>query len=323
IGAAANARTALGYGFTTIRDLETEGAMYADVDLKKAIARGIVPGPRMFVVTRALAPTGMYPLLGYNWELTLPIGVQTIDGAEQARKAVREQVGFGADWIKLYADHGLYEGKPDRPVRGVVNFTPAEIGAIVDEAHRLGVKVAAHANSWDGIDSALRAGVDSIEHGQGFTDDLITRMLAQKVTWCPTLMAYRYAETKLGANARSFMIPIHKAAVAKAYRRGVKIAFGTDAGAFPWSMNPAAETKMMVEAGMPPMAVIKAITSVAGALVDPLCKPGAKTCPSSNVGVIAPGKHADLVAIDGDPIADITELQRVKFVMKAGVVFRQ
>jgi imidazolonepropionase-like amidohydrolase len=249
--------------------------------------------------------------------------VQTIDGAEQARKAVREQVGFGADWIKLYADHGIYEGKPERPVRGIVNFTPAEISAIVDEAHRLGVKVAAHANSWDGIDSALRAGVDSIEHGQGFTDDLLTRMLAQKVTWCPTLMAYRYAETKLGANARSFMMPLHKAAVAKAYRRGVNIAFGTDAGAFPWSMNPAAETKMMVDAGMAPMAVIKSITSVAGALVDPLCKPGAKICATSNVGVIAPGKHADLVAVDGDPVADITELQRVKFVMKAGVVFRQ
>ncbi|HSR95918.1 MAG TPA: amidohydrolase family protein, partial [Kofleriaceae bacterium] len=123
IEAAANARVALMYGFTSVRDLETEGAMYADVDLKMAIARGVVPGPRMQVATRAFAPTGMYPLRGYNWELQMPIGVQTIDGPEQARKAVREQVGFGADWIKYYSDHGVYEGTPDRPVRSIVNFT--------------------------------------------------------------------------------------------------------------------------------------------------------------------------------------------------------
>ena len=203
IEAVANARTALGYGFTALRDLETEGAMYADVDVKQAIARGVVPGPRMFVATRAMAPTGMYPLRGYNWELTMPIGVQTIDGAEQARKAVREEVGFGADWINdLHADHGVYEGGADRPVRSIVNFTPAEAAAIVDEAHRLGVKVSAHANGWDGIDSALRAGVDSIEHGQGITDDLATRMIAQHVAWCPTLLAYQYSVKKLGQDPR-------------------------------------------------------------------------------------------------------------------------
>ena len=212
IEAAANARTALMYGFTSLRDLETEGAMYADVDLRNAIARGVVPGPRLSVATRAFAPTGMYPLLGYNWELALPIGVQTIDGADQARKAVREQVGFGADWIKFYADHGAYEtGRADRPVRSVVNFTPAEAAAIVDEAHRLGVKVSAHANGWDGIDSALRAGADSIEHGQGITDDLAARMIAQNVVWCPTMMAYQYAARKLAPDPRGWMVAIHKA----------------------------------------------------------------------------------------------------------------
>jgi imidazolonepropionase-like amidohydrolase len=322
IEAAANARTALMYGFTALRDLETEGAMYADVDVKMAIARGVVPGPRLQVATRAFAPTGMYPLRGYNWELQLPIGVQTIDGPEQARKAVREQVGFGADWIKFYADHGVYEGKPDRPVRSVVNFTPAEAAAIVDEAHRLGVKVAAHANGWDGIDSALRAGVDSIEHGQGITDDLATRMVAQNVSWCPTMMAYQYAIKKLGSDPRSWMATHHKAAVARAYKRGVKIAFGTDAGAFPWSMNPAAEAKLMVDAGMPPMAVIRSVTSVAAALLDPLCKPGAKGCGKSDLGEIAPGKHADLIAVAGDPLKDITELERVTWVMKAGTVWK-
>ncbi|TMQ04104.1 MAG: amidohydrolase family protein [Deltaproteobacteria bacterium] len=322
IEAAANARTALMYGFTALRDLETEGAMYADVDVKVAITRGVVPGPRLQVATRAFAPTGMYPLRGYNWELELPIGVQTIDGPEQARKAVREQVGFGADWIKFYADHGVYEGKPDRPVRSVVNFTPVEAAAIVDEAHRLGVKVAAHANGWDGIDSALRAGVDSIEHGQGITDDLATRMVAQNVSWCPSMMAYQYAIKKLGSDPRSWMAQHHKAAVARAFKRGVKIAFGTDAGAFPWSMNPAAEAKLMVDAGMPPMAVIRSVTSVAAALLDPLCKPGAKGCAKSELGEIAPGKHADLIAVSGDPIKDITELERVTWVMKAGVVWK-
>jgi imidazolonepropionase-like amidohydrolase len=322
IEAVANARVALSYGFTALRDLETEGAMYADVDVKAAIARGVVPGPRMFVATRALAPTGMYPLRGYNWELTLPIGVQTIDGAEQARKAVREQVGYGADWIKFYADHGVYEGAPDRPVRSTVNFTPAEAAAIVDEAHRLGVKVSAHANGWDGIDSALRAGVDSLEHGQGITDDLATRMVSQGVTWCPTMLAYQYAARKLAPDPRGWMIAFHRAAVGRAYRRGVRIAFGTDAGAFPWAMNPAAEAKLMADAGMPAMAVIRSLTSVAAALLDPLCRPGAKACAKSELGAIAPGKHADLVAVAGDPIKDITELERVTWVMKAGQVWK-
>jgi imidazolonepropionase-like amidohydrolase len=322
IEASANARVALMYGFTALRDLETEGAMYADVDLKMAIARGIVPGPRLQVATRAFAPTGMYPLRGYNWELTMPIGVQTIDGPEQARKAVREQVGFGTDWIKYYSDHGVYEGTPDRPVRSIVNFTAAEAAAIVDEAHRLGVKVAAHANGWDGIDAALRAGVDSIEHGQGITDDLAARMAAQRVAWCPTMTAYQYAVKKLGSDPRGWMVPIHKAALQRAFRRGVRIAFGTDAGAFPWSMNPATEAKLMIDAGMPPMAVIRSMTSVAAALLDPWCKPGAKTCAKSDLGEIAAGKHADLVAVAGSPLKDITELERVTFVMKAGVVVK-
>jgi imidazolonepropionase-like amidohydrolase len=325
IAAAANARKALRYGFTTLRDLETEGAMYADVDVKLAIARGVVDGPRMQVATRALAPTGMYPLRGYNWELTMPIGVQTIDGADQARKAVREQVDRGADWIKLYADHAPYEGTADRPVRSIVNFTPSEAAAIVDEAHRLGVKVAAHANGWDGIDAALRAGVDSIEHGQGLTDDLLARMIAQNVAWCPTMMAYRYAQQKLssagGAGDRAFMISAQVRALAAAYRRGARIVFGTDAGAFPWRINPAGEAKLMVDAGMPPIAVLRAMTSTAAALLDPRCRPGVKFCAGSGVGALAPGRYADLVAVDGNPLADITELERVKWVMKGGVVY--
>jgi imidazolonepropionase-like amidohydrolase len=322
IAATAHARTALLDGFTALRDLETEGAMYADLDVKAAIDRGVVPGPRLWVATRALAPTGMYPLRGYSWELAVPIGVQTIDGVDEARKAVREQIGRGADWIKFYADHGVYRGAADRPVRSVVNFTASEAAAIVDEAHRLGVKVAAHANGWDGIDAALRAGVDSIEHGQGLTDDLATRMVAQRVAWCPTMMAYAYADRKLAPDPRGWMIPLHRAAVARAAARGVRVVFGTDAGAFPWAINPAGEAVLLADAGLPAMAVIRAATSAAAELLDPRCKPGELPCPRSDLGVIAPGKHADLVAVAGDPLRDVSELNRVTWVMKAGVVWK-
>src|SRR4051812_793963 len=171
---AAAARIAVMNGFTSVRDLGTEGAMYADVDLKTAIARGIIPGPRVFASTLAMAPTGMYPLTGYAWELRVPEGVLIADGVEGVRKAVRDQVKYVADWIKFYADGRYYKtNDPKRPLRSWVKFTKEEIAAIVDESHRLGRKVAAHAMAWDGIDAALSAKVDSIEHGYGLTDDLI------------------------------------------------------------------------------------------------------------------------------------------------------
>ncbi len=147
------ARTGLMNGFTVFRDVETEGAMYADVDVKQAIERGVIPGPRMFVATRAFAPTGMYPLSGYSWELKMPDGVQIIDGADSIRKAVREQAKYGADWIKFYADRRYY--MKDGRLRSWVNFTDEEMEAMVSEAHRIGKKVAAHAMGWDGIDAAL------------------------------------------------------------------------------------------------------------------------------------------------------------------------
>src|SRR5450759_934791 len=191
IRATASVRTALMNGFTTIRDLGTEGAMYADVDVKMAIARGVIPGPRMFVATRAMAPTGTYPLLGYSWELRMPEGVQIVDGPEDIRKAVREEAKYGADWIKFYADRKYYIA-PDGRLRSWVNFTDEELKMLVSEAHRLGKKVMAHAMGWDGIDAALRAGVNSIEHGDGLTEDLLDRMVAQKVYWCPTIFVGVY-----------------------------------------------------------------------------------------------------------------------------------
>jgi imidazolonepropionase-like amidohydrolase len=181
--AARNAQIAISHGFTAMRDLETEGAMYADVDVKKAIANGEVPGPRLQVATRAMAPTGMYPLLGYSWELKMPSGVQYVDGIEGARKAVREQVMYGTDWIKYYSDRREHF-EADGRLHSRVNFIDEEAKAIVEEAHRLGKKVAAHAIGSDGIAAALRAGVDTIEHGDGLTDTLMDEMVRRGVYWC-------------------------------------------------------------------------------------------------------------------------------------------
>jgi imidazolonepropionase-like amidohydrolase len=320
--ASAAVRTAVMNGFTTIRDLETEGAMYADVDVKTAIARGVIPGPRMFVATRSMAPTGMYPLSGYSWELRMPEGVQIVDGAENIRKAVREEIKYGADWIKFYSDRKYYKtNDPKRPLRSWVNFTPAELEAMVDEAHRLGRKVAAHAMGWDGIDAALTAHVDSIEHGDGLTDDLIDRLVRQGVHWCPTLYVGIWVAQGRGGIWPD-MIPIEREAFGRALKRGVRITYGTDAGGYAWTENQAKELAIMVQYGMAPMAAIKSATSVAASLLDPLCAPQAATCEGSNVGAVAPGKFADLIAVDASPLADISALQRVHFVMKGGEVLK-
>ena len=230
--AARNAQIALSHGFTAMRDLETEGAMYADVDVKKAIANGEVPGPRMQVATRAMTPTGMYPLLGYSWELKVPTGVEYVDGADGARKAVREQVMYGADWIKYYSDR-RYHFDADGVLRSMVNFTDEEAKAIVEEAHRLGKKVAAHAIGSDGIEAALRAGVDTIEHGDGLTDALIGEMVKKGAYWVPTLTVGLYVAPGRGGNWQK-MADLQRENFGKALKKGVKIALGTDAGGFDW-----------------------------------------------------------------------------------------
>jgi imidazolonepropionase-like amidohydrolase len=306
-----NARIALDHGFTTLRDLETEGAMYADVDVKTAIEKGEVPGPRMQVATRAMAPTGLYPLLGYSWELTLPKGVQTVDGVEGARKAVREQIMFGADWIKYYSDHA-YHFTPDGVLHSKVNFTDEEARAIVEEAHRLGKKVAAHAMGSDGIAAALHAGVDTIEHGVGITDALAEEMARKGVYWVPTTTVLLYVGPGRGGNWTK-MVDTEKTAFQTALKRGVKIALGTDAGGFDWKdVNQAKEFSYYVQYGLTPMQAIRSGTSVAAELLGW----------SDKMGTVEPGKWADLVAVSGDPLKDITELERVKFVMKGGVVYK-
>jgi imidazolonepropionase-like amidohydrolase len=308
---ARNARIALEHGFTTLRDLETEGAMYADVDVKKAINKGEVPGPRMQVSTRAMTPTGMYPLLDYSWELQVPKGVQYVDGVDGARKAVREQVMFGADWIKYYSDRG-YHFETDGVLHSKVNFTDEEAKAIVDEAHRLGRKVAAHAIGSDGIAAALRAGVDSIEHGDGLTDALLDQLVHSGVYWVPTITVGAVVAPGRGGNWIK-MVDLEKAAFQKGLKKGVKIAFGTDAGGFDWKLtNPAREFQYYVDYGMTPMQAIRSGTVVAAELLGW----------SDKIGTVEAGKWADIVAVSGDPLKDITELQRVKFVMKGGKVYK-
>jgi len=308
---ARNARIALENGFTTLRDLETEGAMYADVDVKKAIVKGEVPGPRMQVVTRAMAPTGMYPLLGYSWELKLPTGVQYVDGVEGARKAVREQVMYGADWIKYYSDRG-YHFESDGVLHSMVNFTDDEAKAIVDESHRLNRKVAAHAIGSDGIAAALRAGVDTIEHGDGLTDALMDEMEKKGTVWVPTVMVGAYVAPGRGGNWIR-MVETEKIAFQRALKRHVKIAFGTDAGGSDWrELNEAREFQYYADYGMTPMQAIQTATIHAAEVLGW----------ADRVGTIEPGKWADIVAVSGDPLKDIKELQHVKFVMKAGVVYK-
>ncbi len=309
--AARNAKIALDHGFTSIRDLETEGAMYADVDVKMAIANGEVPGPRMQVATRAMAPTGMYPLLGYSWELKLPTGVEYVDGVEGARKAVREQIMYGADWIKYYSDR-KYHFESDGVLHSMVNFTDEEAKAIVDETHRLGKKVAAHCIGSDGIAAALRAGVDTVEHGDGLTDAEIDEIAQRGIYWVPTITVGAYVAPGRGGNWTK-MVDLEKVAFQKALKKNVKIALGTDAGGFDWKeVNQAKEFEYYVDYGMTPMQALRTGTVVGAELLGW----------SDKVGTVEAGKWADLVAVSGDPLKDITEVERVKFVMKAGVVYK-
>ncbi len=309
--AARNAQIALSHGFTSLRDVETEGAMYADVDVKKAINNREVPGPHMQVATRAMTPTGMYGPLGYSWEIRVPQGVQYVDGPDEARKAVREQVMFGADWIKYYSDHGYFY-TPDGVLHSHVNFTDEEAKAIVDETHRIGKKVAAHAIGSDGIAAALKAGVDTIEHGDGLTALEMEEMARRGIFWVPTIMVGAYVAPGRQGNWPK-MVDTEKAAFQLALKKGVKIVLGTDAGGFDWrGLNEAKEFEYYVNYGMTPIQAIRTATTTAAELLGW----------SEKMGSVEAGKWADLVAVSGDPLKDITELQRVKFVMKSGAVFK-
>ena len=311
-----NARRALEYGFTTIRDLETEGAGYADVDVKKAINNGVIPGPRMQVATRALNVTGAYPLLGYAPNVPVPHGVQVVDGPEEGRKAVREEISYGADWIKVYSDHSYFVTK-DAQGRDILDdiptFTVEEMRAIVDEAHRERHKVASHATALTGVHNSLEAGVDTIEHGDYISDEDLKTMASRGVYYVPTIYVGVYVaegRAKEGAPVWLQMTKIHEDTFRRAMKAGVKIAFGTDAGGFDWKENPAQEFKYMVDWGMSGMQAIQSATATASQLLGM----------QDQIGTIEVGKFADIVAVPGDPLKDITVLQKVDFVMKGGVV---
>ena len=312
--ATVNARRALDYGFTTIRDLETEGAGYSDVDVKRAINNGVIPGPRMQVATRAMDVTGAYPLLGYAPNVPVPHGVQVVDGAEEGRKAVREQIMYGADWIKVYADRSYFV-RPDGVLDDIPTFTLDELRAIVDEAHRERHKVAAHAMALQGVHDALEAGVDTIEHGYYIADNDLKAMAAHGVYYVPTIFVGIYvAQGRAAAGAPVWvkMTAIHEDTFRRAMKAGVKIAFGTDAGGFPWTENPAQEFPYMVKWGMTPAEAIRAATVTGSELLGM----------QGTIGTIEAGKLADIVAVPGDPLKYVTLLGKVDFVMKGGAVER-
>ena len=308
------ARRALEQGFTTIRDVETEGAGYGDVGIKQAINEGYIPGPRMFVATRSISTTGGYPLEGYAPEIVVPKGAQLIDGPVEARKAAREQLDHGADWIKVYMTHRSWVDEQGALV-SQPTLTVEELRAVVDEAHGWRKKVACHAYNGIGLQRALDGGCDSIEHGLELTDAQIAQMIKQGTWYVPTLAVYYYdpdpPDTPSGKRDRK-RVAVHGVSFRKALAAGVKIAFGTDVGGFQWSDPIAQEFARMVEFGMTPMQAIQSATSKGAELLGE----------HGELGVVAPGAYADLVAVQGDPLRDVNELKNVGFVMKGGVVFR-
>jgi imidazolonepropionase-like amidohydrolase len=313
--ATVNARRALEYGFTSIRDLETEGAGYADADVKKAINDGVIPGPRMQVATRALDVTGAYPLQGYAPNVEVPHGVQVVDGVEEGRQAVREQISHGADWIKVYSDRS-YRVREDGILDDIPTFTLEELRAIVDEAHRERHKVASHAMALNGVHNSVEAGVDSIEHGNYIAEEDLKTMASRGIFYVPTIFVGEYVaqgRAAEGAPVWVKMIQIHEDTFKRAMKAGVKIAFGTDAGGFDWKIDPAKEFSSMVKFGMTPAQAIRSATATAAELL------GMK----DSLGTIEAGKLADIVAVPGNPLSDVSLMEKVDFVMKGGVVVRK
>jgi imidazolonepropionase-like amidohydrolase len=313
--AAVAARRALEQGFTTLRDVETEGAGYGDVGIKEAINDGFIPGPRLLVVTRAISVTGGYPLEGYNPDIVVPKGAQLGDGPVELRKITRQQLENGADWIKVYMTHRSWVDKEGHLV-SQPTLTVEELKAVVDEAHGQQKRVACHAYSGIGLHRALDGGCDSIEHGLSLDDAAIAQMLKQGTWFVPTLGVY-YTDwspenTPDGKRDRA-RANEHEVSFKKALKAGVKIAFGTDMGGIPWTEPIANEFGVMVKFGMSPMDAIKSATSSAANLLEM----------KGDIGVIAPGAFADIIAVQGDPLANIDALKNATFVMKDGNVFRQ
>jgi imidazolonepropionase-like amidohydrolase len=313
--ATVSARRALEQGFTSIRDVETEGAGYGDIGIRQAINEGRIPGPRIFASTRAISTTGGYDLEGYAPEIVVPKGAQLVDGPVEARKAAREQLDHGADWIKVYMTHRSWVDKQGNLI-SQPTLTVDELRAIVDEAHGWKRKVACHAYNGEGLRRALDGGCDSIEHGLELDDASIAQMLKQGTWYVPTLSVYYDHNSPIDTPAGrrdAKRVSLHEVSFKKALHAGVKIVFGTDVGGFAWTEPIAQEFDRMVSFGMTPMDAIRSATSRAAEMLDA----------TGDLGIIAPGAYADVIAIDGDPLRDIHVLHNVSFVMKNGEVVRE
>ena len=300
-----NARITLRAGFTTVRDVENEGSGYADVALRDAINQGLAEGPRMQVATRAIAAVGQYNPFGVSADLTdFPTGAQMVSGVEEARRAAREQIGHGADLIKVYADW-------DHPT-----LTAEEMQVVVEEAHKQGLKVAAHAYTPEGIRNALNAGVDSIEHGNNAERATLELMKEKHAYWVLTKGHFRdRLKTETNPRVRKYLEDTLQRArqnIAIARELGVKIANGFDPASAEAHGKNADEIVTATELGLTPLEAIRAATINAADLMGW----------QDRVGAIEPGKFADLIAVDGNPLVDISVLQNVKFVMKGGAVIK-